>query len=279
MKRYLVIAALLALTTRVDAQTDFDVRIPSVNDPTDAIEVFLDLTSARTEIASLGARLTYDSAAVTLANLAFSAGLPSNWVSIFQDTSVAGQVDIVLTDIGQTAQIIPGPVNAFEVLQLTFSRNGINCDTSAYDFNAAPPAPGPPTAAFPVNQFIIYVDGGVVATEAANSTAASGPTTGDHAFIRGNINNRSAGIRDIGDLVDLVNILFGGIPPGFDCQAAIDVNNDGSQNIVDVIALSQGVFGTSGFTIPPPGGVPGVVVGDGGAIPSVSTCAQGEQCF
>jgi hypothetical protein len=99
----------------------------------------------------------------------------------------------------------------------------------------------------------------------------------DRAFLRGNINTRSAHLLDLGDLVDLVSALFGGFSLGFDCQAALDANNDGTHNIVDVVALSQGVFGSL-YAIPPPGVTPGVAAVDGGGIASILGCLEGENC-
>lgn len=102
--------------------------------------------------------------------------------------------------------------------------------------------------------------------------------TTDHSFVRGNVNNRSAGLLDAGDVVDLVEILLGGLTPSYDCAAAADVNNDGRHNIIDVAALVQGLFGTDGFVIPPPRGAPDVTIPDGGSIPSELGCRQGELC-
>ena len=120
---------------------------------------------------------------------------------------------------------------------------------------------------------------------AATTASASGPATDDHRYIRGNINNRSAHVLDVGDLVDLANTFFGGFVPAFVCDGAFDTNDDGSQNILDVVALVQGIFGSSGFVIPPPNATdpgpmtPGLVTVDGGSIASVLGCSEGEGCL
>jgi len=126
----------------------------------------------------------------------------------------------------------------------------------------------------------------VTATDGAgNSASCQTPLAVEHrGFVRGNINNRGARVLDLGDVIDLVNYLFGGYVPPFNCEAALDVSNDGRQDITDVVAIVQGVFGTAGYVIPPPNrtepgpGVPGTVVPDGGTIASVLGCAQGEPC-
>lgn len=286
MVRHGVLAVLimpLFLATPARGASSLSYRIPGVNDPADPIEVFLDLTSDRSNVASVGARLTYDPASVTLTAVDIGAGIPASWSIIFQDTTVAGQVDIVLTDQTSAAATFDLP-GGLEVARLTFLRVGTNCNQSTYGFNGAAPDPGPPSAAFPENHYIIYVDTDVI-TEPATTASASGPVTEDHAFIRGNVNNRAAHALDIQDVVDLVSNLFAGFVPGYSCDAAFDVNNDSTRGIADVVALVQGVFGTTGFVIPPPNsanpgpGVPGVGTPDGGTIPSALGCAEGETCL
>jgi hypothetical protein len=272
----LVCLVSLVLAGQLDGASSLAYRIPAVNDPGDPIVVYLDLTSDRTAIASVGSRMTYDAASVTLSTVELGAGAPASWSIIFQDTSVAGQVDVALTDQTAAAATISTPASA-EMVKLTFSRIGTNCDQASFAFNAAPPDPGPPAAAFPVNHYVIYVST-TINVETATTAASSGPATGDHRFIRGNVNNRSAHALDIQDIVDLAAATFSGFIPGFDCAAAFDVNNDAGRNIVDIVALVQGIFGTTGFVIPPPTGTPGLGTADGGAIPSVLGCSDGEVC-
>lgn len=206
--------------------------------------------------------------------------MPPSWTAIFQVTSVPGEVDIVLTDQGPAAAAIPAAATTVEVVKLTFTRVSPDCGQFAFEFNASPPATGPFTAAFLENQYIIFVEAGsIILLMAASTTPASGPVIADHAFIRGNVNNRSMGIVDLGDVVDLVNLLFAGFVPGFDCAAALDANDDGGQNIIDVVVMVQSVFGSTGVSVPPPNLTPGIVVPDGGTIPSVLGQNNGEFCF
>ena len=61
-------------------------------------------------------------------------------------------------------------------------------------------------------------------------------------------------------------------------------NDDGSFNITDLVTQVQGIFNSSLITIPPPNfsnpglGIAGVGASDGGSIPSVLGCADGESC-
>ena len=274
---------LLAATTQ--AATGLALRVPAVAEPTSPIDVFLDLTTDRTKISAAGARLSYDPTKVTLSTVQKQAGLPASWSFIYLDTATAGKVDLVLTDQTTAAAVLAGPASAIPAVKLTFNRVSVGCGTASFDFNAAAPAAGAQAAAFPQNQYIIYVAaGGAITLEAATGAAATGPVTSDHGFIRGNVNNRSAHALDIGDVVDLVNNLFGTFVPAFDCAAAFDTNNDGARNIVDVVALVQAAFGSQGVVVAPPSaanpgpGIPGVVVPNGGTIPSSLGCNQGERC-
>jgi hypothetical protein len=278
-----LVAVVVAGAPKAAAQ-GLTLRVPAVSDPASPVVVHLELTSSRPEIASIGARLTYNPAAMTLSSIQKGAGVPASWSFIFQDTAPAGEADIVLTDQTAAAAVIAGPVTNLEVARLTFTRIGVNCSPAAFAFNAAAPDPGPPASAFPKNRYVIYLQAGQITLEEVPGTGASGPATADHRFIRGNVNNRPAHALDIGDLVDLVNNLFGGFTPPFDCAGAFDVNNDGSRNILDAVALVQGVFRPSAFTIPPPNaanpgaGIPGRTGPDGGSIPSTLGCVNGEAC-
>ena len=67
--------------------------------------------------------------------------------------------------------------------------------------------------------------------------------------------------------------------PAFDCDAAFDANNDGGRNIVDVVALVQGMFGTDGYVIPPPAPpTPGVGSTRWGGPCRPSWAAPRERC-
>ncbi len=286
MNRTVVLLVVVVFAERLEGGTVVAMRTVPVAEPTSPIEVFLDLTTDRGNIATIGARLTFDAAKVTLAGMQKQAGLPSSWSFIYQDSATAGQVDIVLTDQTAAAATLSGPATALPAVKLTFSRIGLNCTAAAYGFNAAPPGPGAPSAAFPQNQYIIYIaPGGAVVLEGAGTTPASGPPTGDHGFIRGNVNNRGAHALDISDVIDVVSFLFGGFVPPYDCVAAFDVNNDGAHDITDIVVLVQAVFGSLGVTIAPPNssnpgaGIPGVAVPDGGTIPSILGCSLGERCL
>lgn len=285
-KALLLLWVVLGLTAPAGAASGFDYRIPAVSGPAEPVVVSLDLTSDRDDIASVGVRLTYDSSLLALVGIEKGAGIPASWSFIFEDSATAGEIDVAITDQSSAAATITGPVTAIEVLRVTFDRATTSCSSAAFDFNTVAPVPGPEENAFPENQYVIYVDGvsNEIVVEAAATTSATGPAVDDHGFVRGNLNNRAAHSLDIGDVVDLANSLFGSFVPGFDCAAASDVNDDGERNIVDVVALVQGAFGTSGFVIPPPNstdpgpGIPGVVTVDGGSIPSVLGCNEGETC-
>lgn len=275
---------LLAGSTTLDAATSMAYRIPAVSDPGDAIVVYVDLTSNRDNIASIGARLTYDQTMVSLSSVEPGGAVPGSWSVVYLDSSTPGEIDISMTDQTSAAATIAGPVASIEVVKLTFSRIAVDCNPSTYGYNAAAPVTPAQIAAFPQNQYIIYVTTSIL-LEAATTTDGSGPVTGDHAFIRGNVNARAAHGLDIGDVVDLVANLFSGFNPGYDCEGAFDVNNDSLRNITDIVALVQGVFGTAGYVIPAPNsanpgpGVPGLTVPDGGSIPSALGCQDGEACL
>jgi len=136
-----------------------------------------------------------------------------------------------------------------------------------------------------VNQYIHYLDpaSSSVLYDAPGTSGVIGPEVDDHGFIRGNVNNRAAHALDIGDVTDMANTFFGSLPAN-PCQAAYDTNNDEETDITDLITLVQGIFNSSVIAIRPPNfttpglGIPGVVAPDGGAIPSVLGCAEGETC-
>src|SRR5262249_38297174 len=159
------------------------------------------------------------------------------------------------------------------------------CAALAFGFSDKPPAAGAEQQAFPRLRFVTFLDGaGDPVAAAATGTGATGPGGADHAFGRGNVNARGLHHLDIGDVVDLAEMLFGGLAL-VPCQAALDVNDDGEIDVTDLITLVQGIFNPGDVTIPPPNddlpgpGIPGVVVPDGGSIPSQLGCAQGEACL
>jgi formylglycine-generating enzyme required for sulfatase activity len=100
-------------------------------------------------------------------------------------------------------------------------------------------------------------------------------------FIRGNVSvDRADHILSLQDVVDLAAFLFANDNFTFNCDAASDTNNDGIRNITDLVTSVHGIFSTV-IMAPPnflnPGiGIPGVVVPDGGTIPSILGCAEGE---
>ena len=102
-------------------------------------------------------------------------------------------------------------------------------------------------------------------------------------FIRGNVSvDRADHILSLQDVVDLAAFLFANDNFTFNCDAASDTNNDGIRNITDLVTSVHGIFSTV-LMAPPnflnPGiGIPGVVVPDGGTIPSILGCADGETC-
>jgi len=263
----------------------FDLRAGTALGPTEPFSVYLDVTSGRSEVVSIGARLTYDASKVSLQSVTKGSGIPASWTFTYENTSVPGEVDLVLTDTSPTASAISGPFTDLEAIQLTFQRLGINCSPATFGFNAAPPAGSAAENAFPVNQYIHYLDpaSSSVLYDAPGTSGVIGPEVDDHGFIRGNVNNRAAHALDIGDVTDMANTFFGSLPAN-PCQAAYDTNNDGETDITDLITLVQGIFNSSVIAIRPPNfttpglGIPGVVAPDGGAIPSVLGCAEGETC-
>ena len=274
-----------AITVYVGTDSTFTLRSPVVPGPDEPVKVFLDLSSLRAKVASVGARLTYDAAKFTFVSMARGADAPATWSFAYQNTATPGLVDLVLTDQTALAAVILGPVDGAEVVSLTFDRIGVNCNTGVFGYNAAAPVTPVEISAFPENQYLHYIDAStssVLLDEPSLHTVAGG-SVDDHAFIRGNVNNRAAHALDIGDVNDLANSLFGSLPV-IACAAAYDTNNDGLANITDLVTLVQGVFNSVDVTIRPPNfanpglGIPGVVVPDGGLIPSILGCAEGETC-
>lgn len=271
---WFVVCALSA--AHVGATSSFSYSVPAVDDPSDVIEVSVHLTSDSTDIAAVGCRLTYDDSKVTLIDVNMGVGIPASWSFLFQETDAPGEVDVVLSDQTSAAATMSVPSGA-EIVKMTFSRVDSDCAPSTFGFNAGAPDPGAATAAFPENQYVIHV-GSTIELESASVTPTSGPALNDHSFLRGNVANRTSHSLDLQDVVDLVSTLFGGFVPSFDCDAAFDVNDDGAQDVSDVVALVQVVFGATSFVLPEPAGAPGVVVPDGGSIPSMLGCAEGEVC-
>ena len=265
--------------------TAFALRAPDAPGPGEAITVHVDISSDWGNIASVGPRLTYDSSKVAFEGFAMGSGAPATWSAVYSETGTAGEIDLVITDVSPNAAVIAGSPSSLEAITLTFSRNEAACDDAVdFGFNSNG---GATAAAFPQNQYIHRLStssSSVVIAAATITTGTSGPVVDDHSFIRGNLNNRSAHILDISDVIDLAAWLYSGLELGYDCEAAIDVNNDGAFNITDLVTQVQGIFNSSLITIPPPNfsnpglGIAGVVGPDGGSIPSVLGCADGESC-
>lgn len=280
LRNTVVFAIALSLDAHVlQAASSFSYRVPTPLSPSDPILVYLDLTSSRDKIAAIASRLTYDATKVSLVSLEKGAGTPASWSFIYQAAGTPGEVDFALTDQTSGAVAISPAPASVEIVKLTFSRVGGDCASVALGFNSAPPPPGSASAAFPDNHCVIYISP-EIQLETVATSPGSVPSTADHGFIRGNVSNRIAHHLDIQDVMTLVGTLFQGLVPAFDCAAAFDVNNDGGRNLIDVVALVQGLFGVHGYVIPPPGPTtPGVGTADGGTVPSVLGCLEGEVCL
>ena len=263
--------------------TTFTLRAPTVLGPIEPIKVYLDLTSDWGSISSVGARLTYDSTKVNSPSIAMGSGanVPNAWSIVYSDTSVAGKIDVVIEDANNNATKIATAPSSLEVLAVTFTRITSACnDAVAFAYNTTA---GDGSNMATEGRYIKRVNtqsNTVVEATTANNTV-SGPTVTDYAFIRGNVNNRSAHRLDLADVIDLAAYLYSGLSLGFNCVAATDVNNDGAADISDVVTLVQAIFNTAGASIAAPNsflGLPGVVVPNGGTIASSLGCAEGETC-
>jgi len=271
-------------TAAVIPTTQFALRTAATAGPGESITVYVDVSSTQPNIASVGTRITYDATKVDFDSFALGSGVPASWSTVYSKTDVAGEIDLVITDVSFAASTVTGPATAVEAIILTFTRSGSDCDGVVLGFNSAASAV---TSAFPATHYVHFLDAGtssVLLQAASETTGVSGPVVNDHSFIRGNLNNRSAHILDISDVIDLAAWLYSGLVLDYDCQAAVDVNNDGSFNITDLVTQVQGIFNSSLITIPPPNfsnpglGIAGVGAADGGSIPSVLGCADGESC-
>ncbi len=257
----------------------------AVSGPADSVRVLLDVTSSLKSLESVGARVTYDPLQVELDPKAIDAGagLPAGWAFTWKQVS-AGEADLVVGDPTAGTAAIADATEPLQVAILTFHRLQAGCGSLPFGFSDRAPAPGPEQEAFPKPRFVTFLDAkGNELTASATGTPTGSAGAGDHAFLRGNVNARSLHRVDIGDVVDLAEILFGGLAP-VRCQGAMDVDGSGDIDITDLITLIQGIFHPDEVTIPPPnftvpgGGVPGTVVPDGGSIPSVLGCEEGEAC-
>ena len=263
--------------------TTFVLRAPTVLGPVESIKVYLDLTSDWGSVSSIGTRLTYDSSKVTFTSLAAGSGVPSSWSATYSETGTAGEIDVVIKDANSADNITSAP-SSLEVLAVTFSRNAEACnDAVDFAFNATA---GDGSNMETEGRYIkrVNTQSNTIVEATTTNTAVSGPTVTDYAFIRGNVNNRLSHRLDLSDVIDLAAYLYSGLTFSFDCAAAKDVNNDGAEDISDVVTLVQAIFNTSGVTIAAPNfsdpgiGVPGVVAGNGGSIASQLSCAEGETC-
>jgi hypothetical protein len=163
--------------------------------------------------------------------------------------------------------------------------------SGTFDYNTEAPVTPAEFSAFPANQYLHYIDSSTlsVVLEEPELFSVEGGSVVDHAFVRGNVNDRAAHELNIGDVTDIAAFLFTGYVPVFDCAAAFDTNDDGAHNITDLVTAVQGIFNAASVEIPPPNGddpgtvsagvyIPGVVVPNGGTIPSVLGCEDGETC-
>ena len=283
----------LAMSTGAELPTaQFALRTPTVKGPNEPIKVYLDVTSTQPNIATVGTRITYDVTKVDFDSFAMGSGVPSTWSAVYSKTDVAGEIDLVIADVSFAAATVTGPATAVEAIILTFSRIGTGCAGSAFDFNSTPSTV---VSAFPATHYIHFLDADTASvvlqepalselTSAAALTGVSGPVMEDHSLIRGNINNRSAHNLNISDVIDLAAYLYQGLVLDYNCEAAVDTNNDGAVDITDLVTLAQGIFNSTLITIPPPNstnpgvGIAAAVVPDGGSIPSVLGCVDGESC-
>ena len=266
-----------------DTVTTFTLRTPTVLGAVEPIKVYLDLSSDWASISSIGTRLTYDSSKVTFTSLTTGSGVPNSWTATYSETGTTGEIDVVIKDANATDNIDSAPSD-LEVLAITFSRDAEACnDAVDFDFNAEA---GDGSNMETEGQYLkrVNTQSATVVEATTTETEASGPTVTDYAFIRGNVNARSSHRLDLSDVIDLAAYLYSGLTFSFDCAAAKDVNNDGAEDISDVVTLVQAIFNTSGVTIAAPNfsdpgiGVPGVVAGNGGSIASQLSCAEGETC-
>jgi len=148
-----------------------------------------------------------------------------------------------------------------------------NCTETSNLTITQDPAPG--TALVPGRYDITLT---AVDSSGNSSSCTVACSVEDRAFLRGNVNDRRAHRLDVMDLVELIHLLFGGRTLAFDCEAALDVNDDGVHAIADVLALAQSMFQSTTYEIPEPSSVPSLVVPDGGDIPSILSCNEGEIC-
>lgn len=280
-----------SITVYVGSSTIFTLRSPPVLGPAEPVKVYLDLSTLREDVASVGARLTYDSAKFSFVSLSPGADAPASWSFVYQKTTNPGEIDLVLTDQSAAAAVLAGPTDGAEVVCITFDRVALDCTTGLVDYSSSAPVTAAEISAFPENQYIHYIDSSTlsVVLETPELFSVSGGGVNDHAFVRANVNNRAAHQLDLSDVVDIAAFLFSGYSPSFDCAAAFDANDDGVHNVTDLVTAVQGIFNSSVVRIPPPNGddpgtvspgvyIPGVVVPDGGTISSVLGCEDGETC-
>ena len=260
--------------------TSFAMRMDPVLGPAEIATAYLDVTSGHTGILSIGAQITYDPAIVSVAavDVVLGADLPGSWTIAFLDVSNPGKVDVVVTDVTGAPESIPGPIVDFEAVEIELAQLDLVCfDPITVGFGS-----GGLPAAFPVDQFVQFASECFVVetSEATPNTPATGVFS-NRDFIRGNVSvDRADHILDISDVVALAAFLFNNFSFGFDCDAASDTNNDGSRNITDLVTSVQGIFSTVIMAPPnffnPGNGIPGVVVPNGGTIPSILGCSEGE---
>jgi len=268
MIKVMILVAIMA--SSAEAVTNFVVKAKDSQAPGQSFEAYLEVTSDQLGVAAVGARLAYDATRLSLSNAVPGPDVPGGWSFVYSGIA-PGLVDLVITDTSILAEVINAP-NGANVLTISFDRLDQDCLPADFGFNSAAPLPGAEQAAFPDNQYVLTINGSI-GTDVATTAISTGPFVDDRTFIRGNLADRGAHTVNILDVVALLGALFNSaFNLGFDCQAALDVNNSGSSNIIDVVSLVQGLFNPAAPPIAPPNGAPGLGSADGGSIPSVLSC-------
>jgi hypothetical protein len=271
-------ATVSVVETAAPPEALLELRLPAVLGPAEPIRLCLDLSAGEGEIVAIGARLSFDDDAASFGGVEPGSGLPEGWMIETGGDDAPGRVDLVLRAAGKMPRAIVGPAAGLEAACLLFERRAPGCGAIAFGFTID--GKGDPKS-FPHDPYVVFITPACrmeLAAPAAAGAGVAGPPVSDRAFVRGNVNNRAAGLLDIADVIDIAAFLFLGFAPGFDCAAAFDANDDGSLDITDVISLVHGLFRPDLVLLPPPQGTPRAVVPDGGKVPSQLGCAEGETC-
>ena len=216
-------------------------------------------------VAVMGPSGSGKSTLLTLAGLPLTDDLDGTWSGTITLDADIGDLTYIIwfndtsnNHLKGTGQTVTVTDNCTETSNLTITQD---------------PAPG--TALVPGRYDITLT---AVDSSGNSSSCTVACSVEDRAFLRGNVNDRRAHRLDVMDLVELIHLLFGGRTLAFDCEAALDVNDDGVHAIADVLALAQSMFQSTTYEIPEPSSVPSLVVPDGGDIPSILSCNEGEIC-